>query len=425
MATDSRPVKQKSSHVPSVAPSLSARRTDIDWLRIIAMFLLIVTHTSFLYKNGWRMQSSHGGEWGDIAVMVMAPWRMSLIFLIGGVATRFLLTKFDFADFATNRLHRLILPFIVSIILIIPPMNYVRLDNLGMPEMSYLEFLSTKWRAYNQMFGVWLPDFGPSWFLPYLFSFALAAAIVWNFARPVFTRIERAVGVAPIAVLLLTVSITYMFSDHGMLLRLGWQESTIRDLMDAMRFFPIFLIGLFVAKSDSFWQRLQDVRYMLWLAAPILLITTLIATAQRIQYDLGEGPNWIYIMLGAPGLYSGVMIFSILAAGARWLTKPSPALHYFNDAILPVYLLHQTVIVLVADRLLDIHLPLALEFFVIFCAALALPLAIHHFLIRPFPPVRLAFGLRPHPRGAQPKAAKEERAKDGSRSGAAVPKAGG
>ena len=378
-------------------PPLLARRVDIDWLRIIAMFLLIVTHTIFVYTTTWRIESSHAGRWGDLIVMVMGPWRMSLVFFIGGIATRFLLLKYDFSHFTTNRLHRLMLPFIVAIIVIVPPMNFVRIDNVGMPEMTYLEFMGQYWRAYTQLFGVSLPDFGPAWFLPYLFTYAVGAAILWNFARNAFSATENKLGAAPIGVLLLIVCTAYVFSNQKLLEQFGWSNNIIRSFTDHIRFLPVFLVGLFVAHSKSFWERLQNTRFIVWFLAPALLVATLVATSVRLNLASDDTPAWSSALLVVPGLYAGVMILAISAAGARWLTRSTPSLRYFSDAILPVYLIHQTVMVLVADQILDRQLPLALEFFLIFSSALTVPLIIHHVCIRPYPWIRLAFGLRRNP----------------------------
>ena len=67
-----------------------SRRHDLDWLRVGALGLLIVTHVTFVYRTTeWRVQSEHAGLWGDLLVEALAPWRMSLVFFIGGAATRF------------------------------------------------------------------------------------------------------------------------------------------------------------------------------------------------------------------------------------------------------------------------------------------------------------------------------------------------
>jgi hypothetical protein len=110
------------------------------------------------------------------------------------------------------------------------------------------------------------------------------------------------------------------------------------------------------------------------------------------------------------GLYGGVMLWSVLALGQWALDRPSRALTYASDAILPVYLMHQTVLILVADLILTQRWPLPVEFATLFLAASVLPLTIYHLAVRRTPWLRFLFGLRPKLREAAPPAAKPPQA---------------
>lgn len=70
------------------------------------------------------------------------------------------------------------------------------------------------------------------------------------------------------------------------------------------------------------------------------------------------------------------------------------SLERFRESALPVYVLHQAVIVVMAYWLVHLALPLAARWLVLMVAALATTLAIYHALVRPFPVMRAAFGLR-------------------------------
>jgi glucan biosynthesis protein C len=69
-------------------------------------------------------------------------------------------------------------------------------------------------------------------------------------------------------------------------------------------------------------------------------------------------------------------------------------LNYATDAILPVYLMHQTVLVIVADQIVSRHWPLAAELFVLFTCTSLIPLALYHVMVRHTPWLRVLFGLR-------------------------------
>ena len=102
------------------------------------------------------------------------------------------------------------------------------------------------------------------------------------------------------------------------------------------------------------------------------------------------------------GAYAGVGIFAVSALAAWLLDRPSAFLTYATDAILPIYLMHQTALVVTADTVVELDWPLPLEFAALLASALLLPLAIYHLLIRNTPILRVLFGLRPRPRTARP-----------------------
>ena len=61
---------------------------------------------------------------------------------------------------------------------------------------------------------------------------------------------------------------------------------------------------------------------------------------------------------------------------------------------MPVYLMHQVVIVVVGVSLLKAGLPAWIEYPALLAATALIPLAIYHVVIRRFDPLRLLFGLK-------------------------------
>ena len=65
------------------------RRHDIDALRVLAFAVLILYHVGMFYVPdwGWHVKSGHSFEWLKWPMMLVNQWRMSLLFLISGVAS--------------------------------------------------------------------------------------------------------------------------------------------------------------------------------------------------------------------------------------------------------------------------------------------------------------------------------------------------
>ncbi len=79
---------------------------------------------------------------------------------------------------------------------------------------------------------------------------------------------------------------------------------------------------------------------------------------------------------------------------SQHLREPSRTLSYLNAAILPVYVLHQTVLIALAEALFPARLPLGLEGGLIVIGTLGVSLALYELAIRRSSALRFLFGLK-------------------------------
>jgi hypothetical protein len=77
-----------------VCEDLGERRFDLDWVRIIAFMLLILYHVGMYYVTwDWHVKSPHASHAIEPLMQLTSPWRLSLLFLVSGVATAYLLAR--------------------------------------------------------------------------------------------------------------------------------------------------------------------------------------------------------------------------------------------------------------------------------------------------------------------------------------------
>lgn len=68
------------------------RRHDLDWLRVIAFGLLLLYHVGMYYVTwDWHVKSPTTQLMLEPVMLLSSPWRISLLLLISGVATTFVL----------------------------------------------------------------------------------------------------------------------------------------------------------------------------------------------------------------------------------------------------------------------------------------------------------------------------------------------
>ena len=85
------------NHITSAyaGPERPDRRVDLDWVRIAAFGLLIFYHVGMLYVSwGFHIKSEHRITALEPLMLVLNPWRLALLFLVSGAATRFMLRKY-------------------------------------------------------------------------------------------------------------------------------------------------------------------------------------------------------------------------------------------------------------------------------------------------------------------------------------------
>src|SRR4051812_35048766 len=108
---------QSISDSPVLVPQRRERRVDLDWVRIGAFGLLIFYHVGMLYVSwGFHIKSTHRITALEPLMLVLNPWRLALLFLVSGAATRFMSLKYAIGSLLVSRSIRLLTPLIFSML---------------------------------------------------------------------------------------------------------------------------------------------------------------------------------------------------------------------------------------------------------------------------------------------------------------------
>jgi glucan biosynthesis protein C len=101
---------------------MNVRKYFLDWLRVLAFATLIVFHVGMLYVS-WRYNLKSPRLYPAIEpwMSAISAWRLALLFLISGVASRFLIAKLGAGAFARDRLRRLLPVILTGMFVVIPP----------------------------------------------------------------------------------------------------------------------------------------------------------------------------------------------------------------------------------------------------------------------------------------------------------------
>src|SRR5690606_36839265 len=105
------------------ATTSNSRRHDLDWLRVIAILLLVFFHSAmpFVAEWGWYLKNSETSQLMFQCNFFMSRWRMALLFIISGVGTAYALGRLPFRTCSRERAKRLLVPLTFCIIVVVPP----------------------------------------------------------------------------------------------------------------------------------------------------------------------------------------------------------------------------------------------------------------------------------------------------------------
>jgi hypothetical protein len=135
------------SFTASPAPS---RLFFLDWVRILAFFVLILYHVGMYYVSwDWHVKSEFASATLEPYMQLSAPWRLGLLFLVSGVASRFLLAKAGATAFMRQRSARLLIPLLFGMLVIVPPQAYFEVVKKLAYTGSYAEFMGLYLTGYG------------------------------------------------------------------------------------------------------------------------------------------------------------------------------------------------------------------------------------------------------------------------------------
>ncbi|HTL13559.1 MAG TPA: acyltransferase family protein [Thermomonas sp.] len=382
------------------------RRFDIDRVRVLAFGLLVLYHVGMYYVSwDWHVKSPHAGPTLEPLMLLTSPWRMSLLFVVSGVATAFLLGKAKRGDgrFLGPRSWRLLLPLLFGMYVVVPPQVYYELVEKvpGGFHAGYAAFMGTYLRGgdfYCAAPGdcVDAPTWNHLWYLAYLWAYTvilwlllkLAPAAMESFGGWLGRRLSGPGALVwPMAWLAL-----------ARLALAGRFESThdlVDDWYNHAQYLPMFLLGYLLAFSSGFWEALQRRRKV---ALGIALAGY--AVIAGVWYfsgysDEAPPPEALRMLLRLVwGINQWGAIAAMFGYAYRLRGVDSPALRYLAPAVFPVYILHQTVIVALAHAAKPLALPPLLEGPLLVVLTFAACFGGYE-LIRRVPLLRPLFGLSP------------------------------
>ncbi|HOK09713.1 MAG TPA: acyltransferase family protein [Candidatus Hydrogenedens sp.] len=358
------------------------RKRYIDWLRIIAVLLLIPFHTAMVFfeYESFYVKGSETHPLINIFVFLLSPWHMPLLFLLAGMSSYYATLKRTDKEYFIERTRRLLIPLIFGIFIIVPPQPYFAYLKHE-PNTSFLQFISQYFTSIKDNFTGYNGSFTPAhlWFILYLYIFSILSIPLFSILRKRSESIDKKI------------------SKHSLLLLypiisgLAEQIPFFSD-KNPFYYYTYFIIGFFIASHESIEHAIYKEKDLSLYLGIITMSTYIIiisifppfakySTMDVLFYILRRFNSWFWLIW-------------ILSYSKKYLHCTSKGLQYLTEASYPIYLIHQTIIVVVAYYVIQWNINIWHQFFIIILFSVILIFVIYHFIIGKYKILRFLFGMR-------------------------------
>lgn len=386
----------------------SARRHDIDWLRVIFVCGLIMIHVAAIF-DPYPITAVKGRTSFPLVLFAtfLHEWRLAILFIVSGAGSYYALGFLSGRKFIWMRFKRIVIPLVVGTFLIVPiHLYYWQFSRNPTYNKTYFQF-------YRTIMGRFFLDgsFGTNketlhyahlWFLAYLFVTSLVALPLLLYLRhgngrqliPRFgSFFEKpwAIFLLSLPIVLVEVSLRAASTSGRSIIVGDWSTFTV--------YLVFFIYGFVIFSNDSFRRAIEAHRRSALLAGIVTSLIYLIFVFKLRTFP--SGYNLKFLLFMAMRAFSvWCWCVAVLGLASKYLNFNHKLLPYLNEAVYPVYVVHLPIATIIAYHLVPLPLPSLVQFAIIVIFTLAVALLIFE-LIRRTKITRFLFGLKEKPKHAQ------------------------
>jgi surface polysaccharide O-acyltransferase-like enzyme len=337
---------------PPAEPARPARHLGMDWLRIGAFGLLILYHIGMVFVPwDWHVKIAHPIDAVAIPMLATNSWRLPLLFLVSGYASAALYAKLGGPGaFVRSRSARLLIPLLFGIIVIIPPQPWIDLTGQHGYTRDFGYFWLHDYFRFRAIDGIVLPTWQHLWFVPYLWVYTLVIVglLVLTPAAMRARIADRGAAMLGgwgllVAPLLWWLIIWALFPVHDE------THALIDDGPTHLHYLMPFMIGWLLRVRPVLFAAVARC----WPAAAIIAMLAYALVAGMAWHHDGSGDMAPSLTFAVARLVQGwATIVALIGIADRFWNHDHRWRAPIAEAVFPFYIIHQTIIVVVAWMLI-------------------------------------------------------------------------
>jgi len=368
----------------------------IDWLRVLAMLSIFFFHADrFFDYYDWHVKNGEHNIISSIHISFFSQWMMPLFFILSGAAVFYSLKSRSSSTFLWERVKRILIPLtIVGYLITSPPQMYFERLTHNRFEGSFWDFIPAYFQGVD-MFGGNFPWHGfHLWYLVYLFLFSIILLPLFKIRKNQKLSLLSSLsywleGPWCLMSLVVPLIIINIFIDYN---GLGFMRGT--GGWDLFSYLFILVYGYLFFCNEKILETIKRIRSISLILAIILSLTGLV-TEFGIKPEISENTLILYLILTFIRCFRVLLwIVAIIGFGEKYLNFNNQFLGYANEAVLPFYILHQFVLLLIGYWVVQWQINSLAKYIVIANLSFIVIMGLYEIFIKRFQVARFLFGLK-------------------------------
>ena len=370
------------------------------------MLVVFFYHSTRLFDpEGWHLKNPQQSMALFITMRgLIWFWVMELFFLLSGMGTWYALKNRKAGPYLWERVKRLLIPlYSVGLLVLLPIQFFFELQTNAAYGGNFWQVIPMYFSRFSfPRVTQWpstllpMPFAGHLWFLQYLFLISLLSLPILLYLKSESGRqwIAKLAGwsektggififVIPLFIFLTVFRVVFES-------RFSWADLSWYGIF--------FIIGYMMASDNRFTSGIKKHG---WFSLGLWIVGFLGIGLLNLVFGFDPTPGkepfslnfMIFHILWCVSSFSAVIF--VLSIGAKYLNKDYHRLNYANEAVLPFYLFHQTIILCVGWFVIKWQMGIAAKLIITIAISFPLIMVLYELLVRHINIVRFFFGMRP------------------------------
>lgn len=381
------------------------RKHYIDWLRVIAFYILIIFHVGMIFVPwDFHIKNDITLEWFETWMAFLSQWRLPLLFMISGMVIYYSMGKRSSGQVIIERTKRLLIPLLFGMFVIVPPQIYYERIANGVEFASYWEF----WKTVFQL--IPYPEGGSLswhhlWYILYILVYSIIALPLFLYlksgkSKNIRKNLNQYFKSDPNTIYFTIIPLLIFY--YFLAPQFPTTHSFINDWYNHSISFSIFILGFFISTLSGFWDAIVQKRRTSLIMAVISSSILILFVWGPTFYIVNEDTEIFFIIYSLlKWIFIVSWLFTILGYSKFLLNMPSKILTYANESVYPLYILHQSIMIIFGYYIIQFDWNIYMKFIIITVITFGSSFVIYELCIKRFNTMRLLFGMKSLPKATK------------------------